>query len=163
MTGMPEDLYETDYYRWVRAQVAELRRMRRDRVNTALDLERLADEVNDLGKSERDACRSAVRIILEHCLKLAHSPATMPQAGWRISIRNARATLDDKLTPSLRRDLARALPSLYDVARANAEDAMREHGEREAVAALPASCPYTLDDLVARDWFPTGPDPEPHS
>lgn len=157
MTGIAEDLYETDHYRWVKAQVAELRRMRRDRVNTGLDLERLADEVNDLGLSQRDACRSAVLIILEHFLKLACSPAAQPRAGWRASVRHARLTLGNKLTPTLRRDLARQLDGLYATGRTIVEDALLEYGEAEAAAALPERCPYTLDEILEREWFPPSP------
>jgi hypothetical protein len=157
MTGVPEDLYETDYYRWVKTQVAELRRMRRDRINTALDLERLADEVNDLGKSERDACRSQVRRIIEHLLKLQYSPATLPRGAWQASVAEARATLADKLTPSLRRDLRTRLPELYAAGRRIAEAALRDYGELDARAELPASSPYTLAQILAPDWLPPEP------
>lgn len=133
--------------------------MRRDRANTGLDLERLADEVDDLAKSERDACRSAVRLILEHCLKLEHSPASLPRGGWEGSILNGRAILEDKLTPSLRRDLKRQLPKLYATARAIAGRALRDHGEATALATLPEDCPYTLDQILDPDWFPQPPPP----
>ena len=39
------------------------------------DRENVAEEIEDLGKSERDAVRSQVSRILEHLLKLAYSPA----------------------------------------------------------------------------------------
>jgi hypothetical protein len=157
MTGVPEDLYETDYYRWVKTQVAELRRMRRDRVNTALDLERLADEVSDLGKSQRNACRSALLVVLEHLLKLEYSPADLPRADWRASVRRARRALADRLTPSIRNDLARHLEDLYTDARVIAADALREHDEIAAADSLPPSCPYPLTRLLDRDWLPPKP------
>jgi hypothetical protein len=151
------DLYESDYYRWTKAQAAELRRMWRDRINTALDLERLAEEVDGLGRSERDACRSQVRRILEHFLKLDHSRLTDPRGGWRASIAEARQALGDKLTPTLRRDLQRHLPSLFRGARQRVVLAFEEYGLPHAPGSVPEACPYTLAQILDEDWFPAEP------
>ena len=70
---------EEDYYAWTQAQAAELRRMLQPEISTALDLARLAEEVEDFGHSERDVVRSQVRRIIEHLLKLACSPASGPR------------------------------------------------------------------------------------
>jgi hypothetical protein len=51
----PEQLYESDFYAWTQAQAKELRRFARTRPNLPLDLAHLAEEIRDLGKSERDA------------------------------------------------------------------------------------------------------------
>jgi len=40
-----------------------------------------------------------------------------------------------------------------DEAPRNAEGALRDHGEPAAADALPASCPYTLDQITA-EWWP---------
>jgi hypothetical protein len=147
-------LYEIDYVAWTEAQAAELRAMAERRVNTPLDLANLAEEVEDLGKSERDAVRSQVRRIIEHALKLEHARAVWPRNGWKGSIVNARNILADKLTPSLRDDLEAGLPQLYGQARDEAELALLQHGEDEAARMLPAAPPYRLDDLLARGWYP---------
>ena len=119
-TGMatrPEQLYEDDFYAWTREQARALRRLAESRPNVGLDLKHLIEEVSDLGVSQRDAVRSQVRRITEHCLKLEYSPARDPRAGWHEVIIAARIELEDKLTPTLRRDLQRRLPRLYDQAR----------------------------------------------
>src|SRR5882672_11164120 len=95
--------YDDDFYAWTQYQ-AEVLRSLRTRDNR-FDREHLAEEIADLGKSERDAVRSQVRRILEHFLKLAYSPADDPRYGWRGSIIDARAELDDKLSPTLRNDI----------------------------------------------------------
>lgn len=151
------DLYERDFYRWAKAQAAELRRMRRDRVNTGLDLERLAEEVDDLGKSERDACRSQVRRILEHLLKLEHSSLAEPRGGWRTSIAEARQALGDKLSPTLRLDLQRRLPHLYADARRRVVLAFADYPAPHPGIALPEACPYRLSQVLDEDWFPSPP------
>src|SRR5258708_17370673 len=103
--------YDDDFYAWTQHQAEVLRSMRtRD---NRFDREHVAEEIEDLGKSERNALRSEVRRILEHFLKLAHSPAAEPRFDWMVSIANARAELDDRLTPTLRHDSEAKLPRLY--------------------------------------------------
>ena len=78
----PPSLYETDYCAWTRQQAADLRKLAKRRTNTPIDAAHLAEEVEDLGRSERDAVRSQVRRIIEHLLKLEFSPAAEPRAEW---------------------------------------------------------------------------------
>jgi hypothetical protein len=148
------DLYERDYYAWTRAQAAALRRMRRQEAETALDLAHLAEEVEDLGRSERDAVRSQVRRIIEHLLKLEYSGAPEPRDGWKDTVADARAVLDDKLSLSLRRDLEAVWPRLYAQVLPKATRALYRFDEGDAAAALPADCPYDLDDICRPEWYP---------
>lgn len=154
MATRAEELYEEDFYAWTRDQVRELRRLAATHPNAALDFPHLIEEVADLGKSERDAVRSALRRIIEHCLKLKYSPAQEPRAGWHETVTRARTELEDKLTPTLRRGLPRQLPRLYGQARRIAHQSLRLHGEPAAAEALPAECPWRLPDLLRHDWYP---------
>ncbi len=154
MATRPEQLYEEDFYAWTRDQARALRRLAATRANVTLDLEHLIEEVADLGKRERFAVRSQLRRIIEHCLKLAWSPAREPRPGWHETIIDARTTLEDKLSPTLRRDLRRNLPRLYDQARRNVEGALRAHGEHSAADQLPVECPYRFVELLRHDWYP---------
>lgn len=154
MATPPERLYEEDFYAWTRDQARALRRLAATRPNVALDLDHLIEEVADLGKSERFAVRSQLRRIMEHCLKLAWSPAREPRPGWHETIIDARTTLEDKLSPTLRRDLRRNLEPLYAQARRNAEGALRAHDEHDAADQLPVDCPYRFADLLRHDWYP---------
>lgn len=61
-------LYDEDFYAWTRAQAEELRRLAATRPNLPLDLELVAEEIEDLGKSERDAVFSLTQRIIEHLL-----------------------------------------------------------------------------------------------
>jgi Domain of unknown function DUF29 len=149
-----EELYEQDFYVWTQRQAEALRRLAETRSNVELDFPHLIEEVEDLGTSQRDAVRSQVRRIIEHCLKLECSRSQDPRAGWRDSIIDARAELDDRLSPSLRRDLDDQLPRLWTSSRTKAENALRGHGEPDAADLLPADCAYALDDLLADGWYP---------
>jgi Domain of unknown function DUF29 len=152
-TGIPE-LYDKDFYVWTQRQAAALRRLAETRPNVDLDFPHLIEEVEDLGTSQRDAVRSQMRRIIEHGLKLEYSRAVDPRGGWYGSIIDARAEIDDKLSPSLRRDLDEQLPRLWMQARTKADNGLRRFGEPDAADLLPADCPYALDDLLTDGWYP---------
>ncbi|MBV9859048.1 MAG: DUF29 domain-containing protein [Alphaproteobacteria bacterium] len=150
--------YDDDFYAWTQYQADVLRTLRtRD---NRLDRENLVEEVETLGRSERDAVRSQMRRILVHLLKLAYSPARDPRLDWMSSIIQGRAALDDKLSQSLRRDAQEALPKLYSDAREQAAVELQKHGEREPAAALPATCPFSMDQILSKGWYPEPPRPE---
>jgi Domain of unknown function DUF29 len=142
-------LYEQDFYAWASEQATLLRAGRYDE----LDLEHLTEEVEDLGGSLYRSVRSRIRTIIEHLLKLEHSPAAEPCALWRDTIHAQRADLEDDLTASLRRRLRSELPKHYLRARAAAARSLYRYGETAAADALPKTCPYTLDQ-IAGDWLP---------
>ena len=134
------ELYEDDFFAWTQLQAKELRRFARTRPNLPLDLAHIAEEVADLGKSQRDSLRSWTRRIVEHLLLIAHSPAEEPRRGWIAEIVELRREVEGRLTPTLHRDLKRQLPRLYDRARRDlrqeARALRRGRGCRAAAAAL---------------------------
>jgi hypothetical protein len=144
-----KDLYEEDFYVWAECQAELLRARRFDE----LDLEHLIEEVDDLGGALKRSVLNNTAVILEHLLKLEHSPATEPRNGWRASVREHRRRLRIDLTPRLRQILQDELPGVYGMARDDAAAALRDHGEHEAAAALPETCPYTLEQITG-DWLP---------
>jgi hypothetical protein len=147
-------LYADDFVAWTVDQAAALRRLAELRPNDELDLEHLIEEVEDLGASRRRAVRSQVRRIIEHLLKLQHSPAEAPRAGWCETIIDARGELRDALTPTLRRDLEDSLAELHAQARRDAAQRLRLHGEEAAAGALPLACPYTVERILDEEWLP---------
>jgi hypothetical protein len=144
-----EPLYEQDFYAWSKAQADLLRAGRFG----DLDLEHLIEEVDDLGESLKRSVRSRVRAIIEHLLKLQHSPAQDPRGGWYDTILTQRSDLLDELTPSIRPEVEPGLPGLYGKARQNAATSLRKHGEDAAADALPQTCPYTFEQITG-DWLP---------
>ena len=143
-----KNLYDEDFYVWAQSQAELLRDKRFDE----LDLANLIEEVEDLGGALERSVRSRARTIMEHLLKLQHSRAQDPRLGWRATVRTQRSELLNDLTPSLRRRLADNLPELYGRARHDADGSLRDNGEH-AAAALPTTCPYTLDQITG-DWLP---------
>ena len=154
MASRRDDLYEQDFYAWTRSQARALRQLATIGSNAAIDWPHLIEEVADLGKSERDTVRSQLERVIEHMLKLEHSPAEDPRSGWAVSVIDARNVLDRKLTGTLRRDARRQLIHLYERARRTTAVTLRLHGENDGAVSLPEDCPYTLAQILDPDWFP---------
>src|SRR5918996_1107331 len=130
------DLYEKDLVLWAEHQAAMLRARQFDE----LDLENLIEEVEDLGRRERDMVESHLETILEHLLKLALSHADRPRRGWLVTVDRQRAKLARKLTTTLRNHLEAALPALYAGVRRPVARQLENDGV--ALAALRSTCPY---------------------
>ena len=136
--------YDTDFVEWT-AEQAELLRERRF---SELDLEHLAEEIEDLGKSEASGVRSQLRRMLVHLIKLRIQPERASES-WLHSIADAQATILQAFedSPSLRRRLEVNLQKTYEAA---VRQALRETRLRARAADLdiPATCPYALDELL---------------
>ena len=143
---LERDLYEHDFLAWTRRQSRELRRFARTRPNVPLDLDRIAEEIADLGKEQLEAIRSWTIRIIEHLLLLNHSPAEASRGGWRREV-TFRDEIEDRLTPTLRRDLDRQLPRLYAKARQRALLDLEPY-EGNLSSRLPTDCPYQLDEIL---------------
>jgi hypothetical protein len=150
----PERLYDEDFYAWTRHQAAALRRWQAiPRPNLELDLAHIAEEIADLGKEQRNSLRSWTARIIEHLLLLQHSPAIEPRRHWTREVSAFRTEIDARLTRTLRADLARRLPVLYDQARRRLAAELERFGEADTAARLPPACPYTLAQIIG-DWWP---------
>jgi hypothetical protein len=147
--------YDDDFYAWTQYQAAVVRAMPVG--DNRFDREHVAEEIEDLGKSVRDAVRKEIRRTIEHLLKLAHSPAAPPRLDWTETIDDSRQTLSDKISPTLRRDAEETLDKLYADGRKRAAASLRRYGEHKAADALPVNCPYTPNDICRQDWFPERP------
>ena len=112
-------LYDTDFVEWAYHTAEFVRAGRFD----AVDLENLAEEIEDLGNSERKAVRSQLRRILMHLMKQQIQPER-DGTSWRASIVDARRKILDSLedAPSLRRYLEKHLQGIYDQAINDAEE-----------------------------------------
>jgi hypothetical protein len=144
--------YDDDFYAWTQYQAEVLRAL--PTLDNRFDREHLAEAIEDLGRSYRDAVRSQVRRILLHFLKLAYSPARDPRFDWMNSIDDARAEISDKLTATLRRDIEEALPRFYGAARKQVARDLEKYGEHATAQPLPTECHYTIDQILAEDWYP---------
>lgn len=154
MASRPGQLYKDDFFAWTRDQAAALRQLADQRWNGPLDLLHLAEEVEDLGSEQQWAVESQLERVIEHLLKLEHSSSERPRRQWMISVNGARREIRRRLTRSIRREVEPGLADRYAGARRDAELALLDHGEKEAARALPADCPYAINELLADEWWP---------
>ena len=150
----PARFYDVDFYRWTQEQAALLRQGSGERINLPIDWDHAAEEIEDMGRSDLRAVNSRISVILEHLLKLEHSPAADPRDGWIDTIARCRddvaRTLDD--SPSLRRKLPERWLKEFALARRGAIRSLARDGIDSA--RIPADPPYTLDQVLDPDWWP---------
>jgi hypothetical protein len=146
-----ESLYEEDFYAWTQQQAELLRRL--PTAGNEIDLEHIAEEIEDLGRSDLRAARSLCQHIIEHLLKLEYSGLDEPADHWRDEIVEWRLQLEQILTRSIEAKLD--LPAQYRTALR-----LLRRLERDVpglMSRLPHSCPYTFEQIVGagdEDWFP---------
>ena len=138
--------YETDFYQWTQQQAALLRQGEFNRVD--LDLENIAEEIEDMGKSNRWALESYLQNVLMHLLKWRYQPERRG-TSWRLSIRNGRRQIEKRLknSPSLKPQLPAILEEEYPPARENAAD---ETGL--PLTTFPEQCPFTVEQITGDFW-----------
>jgi hypothetical protein len=150
MSCSSAQLYEEDFVRWTEEQAAALREAAKLGTNLPLDWERLAEEIDDLGRSLKHELRSRLIVILENLLKLEHSPATDPRRGWIDTINRERVIIEDLLeeSPSLRTVLSTALDQAKLRAVRLAGSSLDAFGEPRSPS------PNYTEEQVLSDWFP---------
>jgi Domain of unknown function DUF29 len=152
MPGSAGDLYEQDFVRWTEQQSSALREAAAVGTNLPLDWENLAEEIGSLGRSQRHELRSRIAVVIEHLLKLEHSPAVDPRRGWIDTIGRERFNIEDLLqdSPSLRSQVRTIIDQLQPrVARLAATSLF---GYGETARKLPV--PSYSEEQVLGEWFP---------
>lgn len=138
--------YEADFYTWTLEQAAALR----DGRIAELDIEHLAEEIEDLGKEVFGKLASSFRVVLIYLLKWDHQPERRSRS-WVASIDVHRVRIGYVLedNPALSRRQAEAIARAYREARIKAAFEMKRD-KRE----LPSECPYGIDDILSRpiEW-----------
>src|SRR6266481_229330 len=99
MTETPDSLYEEDFYAWTRQQAELLRRL--PTIGNECDPEDIAEEIEDLGRSELRAAQSLCEHIMEDFLKLEYSGLDEPAEHWVDEIVEWRLKLEKILTRSI--------------------------------------------------------------
>src|SRR5262244_1380113 len=99
-------LYEADFYAWTQQQAKLLRRL--PAIGNELDLEHIAEQIEDLGRSELRAAQSLCEHIIERFLKLEYSGLDESIDHWLDEIVEWRLQIEKVLTRSIeaRIDLA---------------------------------------------------------
>jgi hypothetical protein len=138
---------DTDILAWSEQQAAALRELARARrdLSNELDLEHVAEEIEDMGRSELIAVRSYVRQILIHLIKAISAPSSESLLHWRKEVIGFHNDLLDRITPSM---LSRIdMQTLWRRAVKEADAALAVHGGAIA-QGMPSQCPLDIGSIA---------------
>ncbi|MGB5961001.1 MAG: DUF29 domain-containing protein [Coleofasciculaceae cyanobacterium] len=133
-------LYEQDYYLWLEATAQILRQGQL----SALDVANLLEEIEDMGKSEKRAVYSNLKILLLHILKYSYQLEKRSNS-WSASIVEHRQRIKKALkeSPSLQPYFAEIFNECYQEAR---ELAAAETGM--AIEEFPVESLFTAEETL---------------
>lgn len=139
--------YDRDIVAWAKEQ-AQLLRARRFEL---LDLEHIAEEIEDVGKSEQRELANRMAKLLAHLLKWKYQPGRQG-ASWQRTINEQRKSIKKRLlkSPGLQ-------PVLTDPDWRSEiwADAVSDAADETGLADFPEDCPWDFQDEVLLDgWLP---------
>ena len=137
-------LYEIDYLQWLEETIDLLKA----RQFNQLDCEHLVEELEALGRSEKNAVESLVIRIIQHLLLYQYWQEERDNNSrhWPTEILTFRTQLDLKLTTNLKQHLNQRLDYLYTKA--------RKIAQVKSALTLPDTNPYPLEKILDEDWLP---------
>lgn len=143
---MSGNTYDEDIVAWADEQA----RLLRAGLFSRLDIEHIADEIEDVGKSEKRELASRMALLLAHLLKWQRQPERRGNS-WRRTIKEQRnaTALYLKRTPSLKAELASP-----DWWAGVWSDAVARAAEETGLADFPDSCPWSSSEILNHDWLP---------
>ena len=138
-------LYDRDYYTWALEQAQALKKHRLD----GLDWENLAEEVDDLARSEKRELRNRLKVLLAHLLKWKFQPKRQSRS-WEATVAVQRAELTQNLrdNPGLKSSVPGLLADAYETARIDV--ATRLSGQ----AQPPQLCPWNFEQIMEEGFRP---------
>ena len=145
-TTQLQQLYDRDYYLWLEVTAKLLK----NRQLEQLDLDNLIEEIETLGRSEKNKVISSLKLICQHLLKWQYQSQRRSKS-WLNTIRRERNNIADLVEdmPSLKRFLEtpEALAKAY---RRGRRDAIQE----TEIENFPQDCPFSLEEILDRDYLP---------
>ncbi len=148
--GVAMQTYEKDINAWANEQAGLLRAGRFD----LLDIEHVAGEIEDVGKTEQRELANRMVLLLAHLLKWQYQPDRRG-ASWEKTIKAQRKEIAYSLdeSPSLKPKLVEVRWIEVVWARAVAQ-AVNETD----LDCFPETCPWSIaEEVLSEAWFPTAP------
>jgi hypothetical protein len=141
-------LYEQDYLSWL----TKTARLLRSGQLSELDVVNLAEELDDMGRSEKRAVESNLEVLLRHLLKYQYQPDRRSNS-WRFTILEHRDRIDKAFrdSPSLKPYVASIFADCYASAR---KKAAVETGL--PTETFPEANSFSLEAALNPDFLPDG-------
>ncbi|MEG3438289.1 DUF29 domain-containing protein [Pannus brasiliensis CCIBt3594] len=149
-------LYDRDYVLWTEKTAEQLRQKNFAEV----DWENLIEEIESMGRSERQAVVSLLTVLIEHLLKLAYweSERERNARHWIVEIATFRSRLDQKIeTTTLANHARDSFEKAYLVARKTMIDARivaKDSIPVEPFFSVAGGAPLASEQALDADWFP---------
>lgn len=143
------NLYETDFYAWTQEQATLLRNQQWSRI----DLPNLIEEIESLGKQQRQELRNRLSVLIGHLLKWEYQPQSRSRS-WLATLRIQRLDTAELLedNPSLKPYLEEALRKAY------LKGVELAVGETDLPSrTFPTECPYNLAEILDNRFYPGEP------
>ena len=138
--------YESDVVAWANEQARLIRAGQFE----LLDLEHIADEIEDVGKSEQRELAKRMAVLLAHLLKWQCQPERQGSSWVRtIKEQRKRVLLRLEEIPSLSGKLS-DVKWWTDVWADAVSQAITETG----VDTFPDECPWAVSEVLQPDWLP---------
>ena len=140
--------YESDVVACAKEQAALIRAGQFDQ----LDLTHIAEEIEDVGKSEQRELASRMAVLLAHILKWKFQPQKR-SVSWTLTIKEQRRLLVRRVqkTPSLSPILSD--PEWVDEIWVDAK-ALAEKETGLDMSTYPEICPWSMADVLTPEWLP---------
>jgi hypothetical protein len=140
--------YETDVIAWANEQAAFLRSGRFE----LIDIEHLAEEIEDVGKSEKRELASRWTVLLSHLIKWQYQQLRRG-SSWEKTIKLQRKTVQLRIkeTPSLKVSL-KDPDWLEEVWNDALIQAAKETGFE--ISIFPDNCPWNAEQILSNEFFP---------
>ncbi|MBW4613839.1 MAG: DUF29 domain-containing protein [Desmonostoc vinosum HA7617-LM4] len=140
------NLYETDFYAWTQQQANLLRYQQWSQ----LDVSNLVEEIESLGRKERQELRNRLSVLIGHLLKWEYQ-SQYRNRSWLNTIRVQRIDILETLeeNPSLKPYLQEVIQKAYikGIALAAKETNL-------PVKTFPQDCPYMLEEIISDRFYP---------
>jgi Domain of unknown function DUF29 len=137
------DTYDTDIVAWSEQQAEALRR----RAANAIDWDNVAEEIEDVGRSETNATLSQIVNVLRHRIYLAGWPDSASQRRWRSELREFERQLRQHYAPSMT-GTGKVTNAVVAALYPDAVEYALAHMNEPPTMPLPQDCPWTLDALL---------------
>ncbi|MEZ5671678.1 MAG: DUF29 domain-containing protein [Thiotrichaceae bacterium] len=140
---------QNDFYDWIDHNITLLKQKQW----ADIDIDILIDELESMAKRDKRELISHFIVLIAHLLKW-HSQPQMQSGSWRGSICEQRIRIHDQLedSPSLKNYLEISIEKAYPAALKIA------HQEtRLPISAFPVNCPYSINELLDEDFYPSEP------
>ncbi|MCL4485132.1 MAG: DUF29 domain-containing protein [Nitrospirae bacterium] len=152
--NVSHDLYENDLYQWALTNARLLRNGQLKKI----DIQHIADELEDMGKREKRELKSQLGRLVIHLLKWQFQPekrttnlGANENSSWRNSIINSRNEIEDILesSPSLRNMIPSLIEDIYPKC---VKSAIQETGLR--IEVFPETPPFNSDQILSENFWP---------